>query len=77
MVYDNLVSKKRYIVIVEYYNPSPVDIIYRGHKDKLFKRDFAGELIEEYGLNLVDYGFFYKRDKLTPQDDLTWFLLEK
>lgn len=78
LVYDNLVSKsKRYILIVEYYNPSPVDIIYRGHKDKLFKRDFAGELIEEYGLNLVDYGFFYKRDKLTPQDDLTWFLLEK
>ena len=78
LVYDNLVSKsKRYIVIVEYYNPSPVDIIYRGHKDKLFKRDFAGELIEEYGLNLVDYGFFYKRDKLSPQDDLTWFLLEK
>ena len=36
LVYDNLVSKsKRYIVIVEYYNPSPVDIIYRGHKDKL------------------------------------------
>ena len=78
LVYDNLVSNSnRYIVIVEYYNPSPVDIIYRGHKDKLFKRDFAGELIEEYGLNLVDYGFFYKRDKLTPQDDLTWFLLEK
>jgi len=63
--------------VCEYYNPSPVSVPYRGHQDRLFKRDFAGDLIEGYGLKLVDYGFIYKRDTWAPQDDVTWFLLEK
>jgi spore coat polysaccharide biosynthesis protein SpsF len=25
----------------------------------------------------VDYGFAYRRDPNFPQDDITWFLLEK
>ena len=77
-VYDNLVNNSnRYILVAEYYNPAPVDIDYRGHKQRLFKRDFAGDLIDNYGLKLVDYGFVYKRDNWAPQDDITWFLLEK
>ena len=57
---------------------SPVAILYRGHADRLFKRDFAGELLEKYrDLRLVDYGFVYRRDPNFPQDDMTWFLLEK
>ncbi len=77
-VYENLVNcSSRYIVIAEYYNPTPVSVTYRGHQDKLFKRDFAGELMSEFELGLIDYGFIYKRDELAPQDDITWFLLEK
>lgn len=77
-VYDNLVNKSnRYVMVAEYYNPSPVNISYRGNEETLFKRDFAGELMEQYGLKLVDYGFIYKRDNWAPQDDITWFLLEK
>ncbi len=77
-VYRNLfIMSKRYILVAEYYNPSPVSIGYRGHNDRLFKRDFAGDLIDEFGLKLVDYGFVYKRDNWAPQDDTTWFLLEK
>lgn len=77
-VYDNLVdSSNRYIMVAEYYNPSPVSINYRGNEERLFKRDFAGDLIEQYGLKLIDYGFIYKRDNWAPQDDVTWFLLEK
>ena len=77
-VYDNLVhGSRRYVLIAEYYNPSPVAIPYRGHSDRLFKRDFAGELIDQYGLSLVDYGFWYHRDRLVPQDDISWFLLER
>lgn len=77
-VYSNLVNgSKRYILIAEYYNPEPTEIIYRGRKDSLFKRDFAGELIDKYGLKLIDYGFIYKRDNWILQDDTTWFLLEK
>jgi pseudaminic acid biosynthesis-associated methylase len=71
-------STTRYICIAEYYNPSPVAIAYRGHEDRLFKRDFAGEMLDKYPeLRLVDYEFCYRRDRNFPQDDLTWFLLEK
>lgn len=77
-VYDNLVNNsKKYILVAEYYNPNPTTVIYRGHSDRIFKRDFAGDLIENYDLKLVDYGFVYKRDNVAPQDDLTWFLLSK
>lgn len=79
MVYDRLYhSSKRYICVAEYYNPSPVEVPYRGNKEKLFKRDFAGEMLDRFpDLRLVDYGFAYHRDVNFPQDDLTWFLLEK
>ena len=77
-VNTNLVrNSSRYVLVAEYYNPSPVTISYRGNTDRLFKRDFAGELINKYNLKLVDYGFVYKRDNWAPQDDITWFLLEK
>ncbi|CAI8768728.1 Pseudaminic acid biosynthesis-associated methylase [Pseudomonas sp. IT-P2] len=68
----------RYILIVEYYNPSPVEVSYRGNSGKLFKRDFAGEMLDRYpDLQLLDYGFGYHRDPQFPVDDITWFLLEK
>tara|TARA_B100000902_G_C27088827_1_gene802750 strand:+ start:146 stop:766 length:621 start_codon:yes stop_codon:yes gene_type:complete len=78
-VYDKLYQlSSRYILIAEYYNPSPVSISYRGHKDRLFKRDFAGEFLDKFpNSNLVDYNFHYHRDKNFPQDDITWFLIEK
>jgi pseudaminic acid biosynthesis-associated methylase len=77
-VYDNLYRlSKRYILVSEYYNPTPVTVNYRGNDDRLFKRDFAGELIDRYGLKLVDYRFVYHRDNVYRQDDCTWFLLEK
>jgi len=78
-VYDKLYkTSKKYIGIVEYYNPTPVEIEYRGHKEKLFKRDFAGELLDRFSdLKLLDYGFIYKRDPVFPLDDCSWFVLEK
>jgi spore coat polysaccharide biosynthesis protein SpsF len=69
---------QRYILIAEYYNPAPVEVSYRGNSGKLFKRDFAGEMLDRYpGLQLLDYGFVYHRDPQFPADDVTWFLLEK
>ena len=78
-VYDSLYcSSKKYICIIEYYNPNPVEVPYRRHRNKLFKRDFAGEMLDKYrDLSLESYGFVYHRDKHFPQDDLTWFLLKK
>jgi pseudaminic acid biosynthesis-associated methylase len=71
-------SSGKYICIAEYYNITPVELNYRGHSGKLFKRDFAGEMMTKYSdLRLVKYGFAYHGDKLFPQDDITWFLLKK
>lgn len=71
-------SSSRYILIGEYYNPVPVSINYRGHAEKLYKRDFCGEMLDLFpDLRLVDYGYIYKRDPAFSQDDITWFLMEK
>ena len=71
-------SMGRYLLIGEYYNPSPVAVTYRGYTDRLFKRDFCGEMLELYpDLKLLDYGFAYRRDPDFPQDDINWFLLER
>ena len=78
-VYTRLYNfSDKYICIAEYYNPTPVMIPYRGHDNRLFKRDFAGELVSKYSdLELVDYGFLYQNDPIFPQDDITWFLMKK
>ena len=78
-VYDKLVkSCSKYLLVAEYYNPSPVTIPYRGHINRLFKRDFAGEIMDRHpGMKIIDYGFSYRRDPKFPQDDITWFLMEK
>lgn len=71
-------SSSRYILVSEYYNPTPVEVLYRGHTGALYKRDWAGEMMDRYpDLHLVDYGFQYQRDAIFPMDDLTWFLMEK
>lgn len=79
IVYKKLYEcSNRYIMISEYYNPTPAVIEYRGESNKLFKRDFAGEMLDRFSdLKLVDYGFKYHRDNMFPMDDITWFLLEK
>ena len=78
-VHEKLVAAgSRYLLVVEYYNPVPVTIPYRGHTNRLFKRYFAGELMDSYPeMQLLDYGFVYRRDPNFPQDDITWFLMEK
>lgn len=78
-VYDRLhAATSRWLLVAEYYNPTPVAIPYRNQTDKLFKRDFAGEMLDRFpDLRLVDYGFAYRRDPQFPQDDVTWFLMEK
>lgn len=79
LVYEKLVTATcKYLLVAEYYNPTPVAIPYRGHADRLYKRDFAGEILDSHPeMRLIDYGFAYRRDTKFPQDDMTWFLLEK
>ena len=79
LVYQKLYeSSSKYILIAEYYNPVPVSIPYRGHQDRLFKRDFAGEFLNKFkDCELIDYGFGYSKDPAFPVDDINWFLIKK
>ena len=48
----------RYFVTIEYFSDQPEAIEYRGHTDRLFKRDFGMYWHENFSdLELVDYGF--------------------
>jgi len=78
-LYEKMVNAcSRYLLIAEYYNPIPQSVAYRGHANKLYKRDFAGEILKLHSnFSLKDYGFVYKNDPNFPQDDITWFLMEK
>jgi spore coat polysaccharide biosynthesis protein SpsF len=68
----------KYILIAEYYSRQFQEINYRGNQNKLFKKDFCGDIMNKYpDLKLIDYGFVYYRDPQYPLDDITWFLLEK
>ncbi len=77
--YDQLAANgRRYVVICEYYNPSPAEVTYRGHAERLFKRDFAGEFMARHSaFRLLDYGFQYHGDPNFPADDFTWFLMAR
>lgn len=79
LVYTKLHEcSNKYILIKEYYNPKPVELEYRGNTKRLYKRDFAGEILDHFpDLELIDYGFQYHRDNLFPLDDISWFLLKK
>jgi len=66
----------KYIACAEYFNPTPVEISYRGHSGVLFKRDFGGFWLDNFSdIQLIDYGFLWKR--ATGLDDLTWWLFQK
>ena len=70
-------SAKKFILLCEYYNPYQVEVEYRGQNGLLWKRDFCSEMLDKYeDLTLIDYGFRYHRD-VNPQDDVTWFLIQK
>lgn len=67
----------RYVLFNEYYSPNPVEVSYRGHSGKLFKRDFAGEFLDaQKEFETVAYGFLWKR--LEPAwDNSNWTLLRR
>lgn len=71
-------SSRRYILMGEYFNRTPVSIEYRGQMNMLFKRDFGKLFIENFDVKLVDYGFLWGHlyDK-AGFDDITWWLFEK
>jgi len=82
LIYEKIYNlSRRYIYIAEYFNPTPITIKYRGHKNKLFKRDFAKEIWNKFPkLKLVNYGFHWSEDPFFDKntcDNETWFLFKK
>lgn len=69
---------KKYILIGEYFNRTPVMIEYHGQTDRLFKRDFGRMFVETFNVKLLDYGFHWGwlYDD-AGFDDVTWWLFEK
>ena len=67
---------ERYVLSLEYFSKTPVEIPYRGNKGLLFKRDFGGMWLDLFpGLEPVANGFFWKRT--TGLDDVNWWLFRK
>lgn len=78
-VYGKLYQhSSRFIMLAEYYSRTPMELDYRGHSDKLYKRDFAGEMMDLFpDITLRSYGFQYHRDTTHQMADINWFLMEK
>src|SRR5690606_7352511 len=52
----------RFVGCIEYFSADAQEVEYRGHREKLFKRDFGQFWMDRHpDLELVDYGFFWKR----------------
>ena len=67
----------KFVFICEYFNPTPTQINYRGHNERLFKRDFCGEFLRvNPDFSLVAEGFASRRG-VFPQDDVTWSLMRR
>ena len=69
---------KKYILIGEYFNRTPVMLEYQGQANKLFKQDFGKLFLQNHRVKLVDYGFLWGH--IYDQagfDDITWWLFEK
>lgn len=67
---------RRYIACIEYFADKPEEVLYRGHTEALFKRDFGSYYLDQFpDLRVLDYGFTWKR--VSTLDNLTWWLFEK
>lgn len=69
---------KRYVLMSEYFNRTPVMLEYQGQVNRLFKRDFGKYFIEHFPVSVIDYGFLWGHVYDDAGfDDKTWWLFEK
>lgn len=70
-------ASEGHVLIAEYFNPTPVELDYRGHTGKLFKRDFGGEFLSLHSeFRVVGTGFLSALGPF-PQDNINWWLFSK
>ena len=66
----------RYIFCAEYFAPKAETLSYRGEEGLLFRNDFGSLYLDGFpDLELVDYGFFWRRASV--MDDTVWWLFRK
>jgi len=69
-------SSGKYIVCYEYFSDQPETIQYRGHGDKLFKRDYGSFWLENFP-DLRCLGYRFEWQAMTGMDNATWWVFEK
>ena len=69
---------KKYILICEYFNRTQTSIEYQGEMNMLFKCDFGKIFMENFQVELIDYGFHWGQiyDE-AGFGDTTWWLFKK
>jgi len=68
----------KYILIGEYFNRTPTMVDYQGEKDRLFKRDFGRFFLDNFSVEVLDYGFLWGHVYDSAGfDDITWWLFQK
>lgn len=68
---------RKYVLCIEYFSQTPVELPYRGQMGLLFKRDFGGFYLDRYSnFKCLDYGFLWQRE-LPIFDNPNWWLFEK
>lgn len=69
---------KKFILIGEYFNRTPIMQEYHGKLNKLFEKDFGKLFIQNFNISLIDYGFLWGHIYDDAGfDDITWWLFEK
>ena len=68
---------RKYVLCIEYFSHTPVEVPYRGQRGLLFKRDFGALYMDGFPeLKCLDYGFLWQRE-FRIFDNLNWWLFEK
>ena len=66
-------ASRRFVLAVEYADEKEVEVEYRGHTGKLWRRPY-GKIYENMDLKLIDTGLL---DKESGFDSCTYWLLKR
>ena len=78
-VFGNLMKvTKKYLLMIEYFNRTLIEIPYHGKERLLWKMDFGKEFIQFSGWNVVDYGFLWGHEyDACGFDDCNYWIFER
>ena len=83
--YDLYVTMKRmfdlsskYILMSEYFARELELPLYHGHKNKMYRMDYGRYFLDNFNVEVVDYGFLWGEEfDVAGFDDMTWWLFKK